>query len=255
MVDDTGKTPNRPRGHLPFNEEDLALAMGGEHDSYEEREVGACAVSYVKIFFTLVFAAPVAAFLAMAAMDIYPAVTEIVGIRAPEPLVIKAVEPVKSESASGEKLGKLIQSVEKSNKALVNAVNKQAAAVLKLANKKPGVIKVEAPNIKLEAPKNSKTQAVASPQIVVVKVPSQERFNLSYEKEKILKLSGVDLDDPVTDSNPFAKVKSRDALKEIVRSLDAIIAASRYHDEVGDFLKGNALKAKRFAAESLAKTK
>lgn len=264
-MEDSGETPKRTRAHLPLNEEDLALAMGEEMGHEERARHAALPFSFGKLFLSIVLAAPVAAVLVLAAMDLYPMISESIGLRQPEEkapaesVVERKEKP--SDSKTDEKLAKLMDSLAKFNKNLVTALNKQTDAVLKLANKKPDVIKVEAPELKLKTPEikvnvpERPAPVVEQPRIVVVKVPTMEKFDLAYEKRKVLELAGVDLDDPVTGPEPFENIKSREALKEVIRALDAIIAASRDHEEVSDFLKNNALEAKKHVQERLRKVK
>lgn len=251
--------PRRPRPGLPLNEEDLAMAMGMER----EEEEGAAApaappFSFAKLFVTIALAAPVAVFLAMMVMDLYPAFARMTGLReeaAGAQRIVKT-DAEKAKEKEGPLAG-LAEAIRASSRDIAAAVGRQTEAVLKLAGRKPDVVKVEAPEVRVKVPERAPApaQAAQRPKIVVVKVPTAEKFDLAYEKQKILELSGVDIDDPVSGSKPFDAVKSRDALKEVIRSLDAIIAASRDHAEVGDFLKGNALEAKKLARQALSRMK
>ncbi|MGK7345205.1 MAG: hypothetical protein ACNS63_05295 [Candidatus Nitrospinota bacterium M3_3B_026] len=258
MEKDEG-APRRSRPGLPLNEEDLAMAMGMEREE-EDRVHEAPAAppfSFAKLFVTIALAAPVAVFLALMVMDFYPGFARMAGLRE-EKIIAPEVEKAGAGESEKEKdpLAGLAESIQKSNRDLVAAVNRQTEAALKLAEKKPDVIKVEAPEVKIKPPSQAKAPVVEGPRIVVVKVPTAEKFDLAYEKKKILELSGVDLDDPISaSSKPFSAMESRDALKEVIRSLDEIIASSRDHEEVGEFLKNNALEAKKLARQALSRMK
>ena len=256
-TDETRK--RRPRPPLPLSEEDLTAVM--EEHSTEGTE---SASPFWRAVLSIVLAAPVAAFLVLIIIDIYPTFALKTGLREPPPISAPAMPAEPEPKKEDKQLEKLIKAFEKSNRALVKAISKQTGAVLKLAEKKPDVIKVEAPKIEkieVKVPKqaapgqNVERQAAAPPKIIVVKVPSGEKFDLEYEKRKILELANVDLDDPVTGPDVFQDVKSRDVLKEIIRSLNAIIAAARDHEEVSDFLKSNALEAKKRAVKRLSELK
>jgi hypothetical protein len=259
-------------GPLPLTDEDLASVMDKEYDE-SSAPAGAGPpvkkrrISYAKLFFTLVFAAPCAAFLTLAVMDVYklyspafpwaqkPVIAK--PVKKPAPEVKSKKQESKAQSIDTKKFADLIASLEKSNKSLIKALEKlgaaaeeqaktakkQTKALEKIAKAKPDVVKVSA-----------SSGGGDSQRIIVVKVPSREKFDLQYELQKVLTLSGVDLDDPVTSSS-FGSISSRDALKEILNSINAIIAASRDHAEVGEFLKSNALAAKKIVQARLKKIK
>ncbi len=258
-MDQRKKLGDREKDMFPLNEEDIAQAFGDVDTEPEEPVEKEHSTGFFRLFITIVLAAPVAAFLTLIVMDIYPPIAETIGLRSatitalPEDSVTK---PGKADSFTA-----LLKAMQKSNKSLAAAMNRQADAIKKLAAKKPGTVKVTIPPIKIpeikippiKFPAQPKAQvSITQQKIVVVRVPSREKFDLAYEKQKILELSGVDLDDPVTGSQIFSKIKSWDALKEVIRSLDDIIAAARDHDEVTDFLKANALKAKKYATKRLS---
>ncbi len=246
MKDDRDKTSRRKKMNLPLSDDDFALAYGESGADDLEYEEPFHPVSYIKLFFAIVFAAPVATFLALAVIDLYSGFAVSAGLRKPQPLPAPVVK--KEPSGESEKLLKLVEAFDKSNKKLLAAIGKQTEAIIKLAEKKPVTIKVE-------SPKGSGQVKAQPPKIVVVKVPSREKFDLNYEKQKVLELAGIDLDDPVTNSKPFNSIKSRDVLKELIRSFDLIIAAARDHDEVSDFLKSNAMTAKKYATRRLKKVR
>jgi len=239
---------------LPLNDEDLELAYGGssmdeEHDEYYAYQ----GISFIGLALAIILSAPVATFLALVVMDIYPDLAISVGLRNPEPAITQvAPAPVTKVAEREESLAKWIGAFEKSNRELVTAINKQSKTLADIANKKPDIIKVESEGARKSAPTQIK---VASPKVIVVKVPTREKFDLEYEKQKVLELSGVDLDDPVASSRPFDRIKSRDTLKELKRSLDLIISNARDHDEISDFMKKNALTAKRYVINRLRKTR
>ena len=222
------------KGPLPLSEDDLALAFGAAAESaHEPAPAPARGFSFVKLFFVIVLAAPLAATLALAAADGYERLAARLGMRpqsAPEAPSTAAIAP-------------LVAQLKASQDALAASMAKQTAAIAALAQRAS------------EPPAPTPAAAPAEPKIIVVKVPSRETFDLDYEKQKIRELAGIDMDDPITNSAPFDKLASRDAVKELIRSFDAIIAAARDHDEVSAFLKSNALEGKKHAARRLQKLK
>jgi hypothetical protein len=237
---------------LPISDEDLAMAYGGESDHDHYPAPTTSTISYKKLFLTVVLAAPIATLLCMFVIEIWPMMATGMGLR--DTVVTDMVTSATTEtkpSANFEKvMNKISSSIDLSNQRLTAALDRQSRAIVKIANKKPEVIKVnegagqKAPEIKVAVPKTN---------VIVVKVPSREKFDLAYEKQKVIELSGVDLDDPITSSKLFDRIKSRDVVKELIRSFNAIIAAARDHDEVSDFMKKNALTAKKHAARRLKK--
>ncbi len=266
---DGEETSPRVRVNLPLDDDDRAIIYGrretdnddGEKTDESRRPAVNGSISYLKLFLAIVLAAPFATLLALTVMELYPGgagdqetvVTEPVKLPDKEPAVV-AKQP-RPNNDQNVKIVAMLDSINKTNRSLVTALQKQTEAILKIAEKKPEAATGEetgpAPvqEIKVDIPK------MPPPKVIVVKVPSRDRFDLSYEKQKVLQLSGVDLDDPVTGAGQFGKIQSRDALKETIRSLDAIIAASRDHQEVSDFIKTNALAAKKFASQRLKSLK
>lgn len=248
----------RRRG-LPLAEDDIAQAFGRVKENLEPVEVenNTGGFSYPKLVLAIALSAPLATFLSLLVIDLYDPFAQSVGLRATQ--VIETSVVVEKKDSGDDKFTKLLGSIEKSNRQMVSAIKKQTTAitkqasaitkqgeaVTKLANKKPSVIKVEP----------ARAGKVPAPKLVVVRVPSHDKFELAYEKQKVLELSGLDLDDPVAGTNPFKSLNSRDALKETIRALDTIIAAAKDHAEVGDFLKSNSLKAKKYALKRLSKLK
>lgn len=236
------------RGGLRLNKEDEALAFGDiSDDSDFEAEAPVYAISYIKLFFTIVIAAPVAVLLSLMAFDFYSGVAVSLGLKNEPPAQAPLRPEPKPVAETNDKLGQWLSAFEKSNRKLTASLEKQTLAISKLADKKPQVIKVETPKVK-----ETKTRA---PKIIVVKVPTREKFDLNYEKQKIYELAGVDMDDPITSAKPFNVIKSRDVLKELIRSFDLIIAASRDHDEISDFLKSNAMTGKKHTTRRLKKVR
>lgn len=238
-MSDSGKPSGKRGGPLPLSEDDMATAFGGARPVDEQEHFAPVfAISYIKMFFTIILAAPFAALLVVIVLEGYDTVATVTGLR--QAPVIEEPEETADKSQmknfeENERFAKLVKAFERNNNKIVRAINKQTAATLKLANKKPDTIKV-------------------MPQkIVVVKVPTSEQFNLAYEKGKVLELAGIDLDDPVSGPAQFANVRSKAALREVIRSLDAIIKASKYDKKISSFLKGNALKAKKYAKQRLSK--
>jgi len=235
------------RGGLRLNKEDEALAYGElPEDSDFEAETHVHVVSYIKLFFTIVISAPVAVFLSLMVYDAYSGFAVSVGLKKEMP-VHESARPAPLVKTD-DKLGEWLNAFDKSNRRLGASLEKQTSAILKLANKKPQIVKVE------NRRKGKKTKA-SDTKIIVIKVPSREKFDLNYEKQKIYELAGVDMDDPITNAKPFNAIKSRDVLKELIRSFNLIIAASRDHDEVGDFLKNNAMTGKKHATRRLKKVR
>ncbi|HEB71416.1 MAG TPA: hypothetical protein ENI77_02200 [Nitrospirae bacterium] len=237
------------RGGLRLNKEDEALAYGEmSDDSDYEAETQAQVVSYIKLFFTIVISAPVAVLLSLIVYDVYSGVAVSLGLQK-ERIVQAPARPApleKKAAKTDDRSGEWIKAFAKSNRKLTASLEKQTSAILKLANRKPQIVKVE-------SRKQGKKKKVSNPKIIVIKVPSREKFDLNYEKQKVYELAGVDLDDPVTSAKPFNAIKSRDVLKELIRSFNLIIAASRDHDEVSDFLKSNAMTGKGYATLRLKK--
>lgn len=229
------------REGLPLHKEDEALAYGElSDDSDFDVETPVFVISYIRLFFTIVIAAPAAVLLSLMVHDIYSSVAVGVGLKN-EPPAQALIQPV-PEAKTDDRLGEWLSAFEKSNRELVASLEKQTAAILRLAEKKPGIIKVESPKGKAS-------------KIIVVKVPSREKFDLNYEKQKIYELAGVDMDDPITSAKLFNVIKSRDVLKELIRSFNLIIAASRDHDEISDFLKSNSMTGKKYATRRLKKVR
>ncbi len=238
------------KGGLRLHKEDEALAYGEIPDDGDfETEAQVFVVSYIKLFFTIVISAPVAVLLSLIVYDVYSGAAVSFGLKK-ERIVQAPVQPAPVVKTD-DKLGEWLSAFKKSNRKLVASLEKQTSAISKLANKKPQIVKIETP-IKVETPKGKKTKT-KEPRIIVIKVPSREKFDLNYEKQKIYELAGVDMDDPVTSAKPFNAIKSRDVLKELIRSFNLIIAASRDHDEVSDFLKSNAMTGKKYATRRLKK--
>lgn len=245
--------PGRGKARLPINEEDLALVYGGGEEAHEEELEAAAPFSFLKLFFTIIIAAPVATALSLAVGDVYDDFAKGVGLRkAPVPVIAQQpAEKPEDKTADSDYVRKLADALEglgKTNRSLVSAVNSQTKALEKMAAKKPDVVKVETgakvPDVKVDSPK-----------VIVVKVPSRERFDLEYEKRRILELAHIDIDDPVTGPGPFNKIGSREIIKELIRSFNAILAASRDHEEVSDILKENVLLGKKYALQRLKKLK
>ncbi|VAX17522.1 hypothetical protein MNBD_NITROSPINAE02-391 [hydrothermal vent metagenome] len=222
-------------GLLPLHDDDIPDAFGAKKQQpAESKPQQRRGVSYLLLFVTIVVAAPVAALLVLAVIDLYEPLSVKLGLKNEPAMVAPVASAINSDE--DERLAMWVELTKKNNKALVNSINKQTKAILKLAKKKPARIKV--PPAKVE--------------VIVVKVPTRESFSLEYEKKKLLDLAGVDLDDPVVESS-FDTVVSKQVLKEIIRSLDSIIKASRNNSAISSFQKSNALKAKKYAKKRLSK--
>ncbi|MBI4829708.1 MAG: hypothetical protein HY804_13040 [Nitrospinae bacterium] len=223
------------KGPLPLNEDDLALAFGAAAEAIREpAPPPAPGFSFIKLFIVIVLAAPLATVLALAAADGYE--------RYAKPLGFRASPAPAPEAPARDALAPLVAQFKALQDSLAAALNKQTEAIAALAGRA-----AESASPPAAAPAETK--------IIVVKVPSRETFDLDYEKQKIRELAGIDMDDPITNSAPFDKLASRDAVKELIRSFDAIIAAARDHDEVSAFLKSNALEGKKHATSRLRKLK
>lgn len=239
--------------HLPISEEDLG--EGTDYGLDEDRIDYGGGFSFVKLFFTILFAAPLATALALGVTDYYH---EIMGNEAElkVPVTAKvtapahAVAPQKTSGISSAEFGKMVKAIEKSNRLIASAIEKQSKSakkemetLAKIAKQKPTVVKVV-----------SQVGGKAKmPSIVVVRVPSKGKFDLDYELERILQLSEVDLDDPNISPEDFDQITSKPVLKEIIRALEYLIASAPTHPEIGDVLKKHAIKAKKYARARLGK--
>ena len=253
------------RNPLPLAEEDIRGSRAG--DPTVVRPVRRKAsVSFVKLFFTIIVAAPVAMVLSLAASDLYDkyapmakkpkeTAAEKIADQIPKPAPTK--EPDVAQGADTGKLASLIEALEKSNKNIATALDNQTKAVENQTKsiEAQGKALEKIANAKPQVSQASSARSGSTPKIIVVKVPSREKFDLQYELQKILTLSGVDLDDPLTSSHQFDAISSRGALKEVLGSLNTIIAASRNHAEVGEFLVQNSLKAKKYVQARLKKVR
>ncbi len=222
-------------GLLPLHDDDMPEAFGGAKPrSTEGKPQPGRGVSYLLLFLTIVLAAPIAALLVLVVTDLYGPLSEKLGLNNEPAIVVPAGAVANTQEE--ERLALWIKTIEKNNKALVYSINKQTKAILQLAKKKPGKIKIPPAKVK----------------VIVVKVPTKESFSLKYEKKKLLDLAGLDLDDPVVETS-FDTVSSKEVLKEIIRSLDSVIKASRNNSVISSFQKNNALKAKKYAKKRLSK--
>ena len=253
------------RNPLPLAEEDIRGSRAG--DPTVVRPVRRKAsVSFVKLFFTIIVAAPVAMVLSLAASDLYdqyapmakkPKATTADNIAEQTPAGALINKATPGDSADRVKLAFLIEALEKSNKSIATALDNQTKAVENQTKsiEAQGKALEKIANAKPQVAQASSARSGKTPKIIVVKVPSREKFDLQYELQKILTLSGVDLDDPITSSAQFDAISSRGALKEVLGSLNTIIAASRNHAEVGEFLVQNSLKAKKYVQARLKKVR
>jgi len=90
-------------------------------------------------------------------------------------------------------------------------------------------------------------------QKVVVLSPSEDyTFNYSFEKKKILEISGIDIDDPVIGSKAISKIKSSQVLIELIDTFNKIIMSGPQYN-VSSFRIKNIIEAKKQALKKLKK--
>lgn len=241
----------KKRGSLLLNETDIDDDMDDESHLHGSGG-GNHGFSFGKLFVTIVVAAPIAAILSLTAIDAYKSF-----MKESTEVSDETAESLKKVPTDQDKVAKIVSAINKSNgkvasaiKKQTEAINKQTAslrkqtdAIKKLANRKPDIINVEA--------KSGAAPVPVAPKVIVVKVPVSEKFDLAYEKQKVLDLVAVDLDDPVMSIKVFANVTSKEALREAINSFNAIIKASKTRKGITPFLKKNALSAKKFAGQRL----
>lgn len=223
----------KPRSRLTLNEEDLNAGTDVNSVSLIE------GLSYQKLFTTIVLAAPVAAVLAMFAVDVYSVVARKIGLRPENQIVIQQSKEAASEA---ELLRTAVQAVALSNREITAALEKQTAVLAKLSIREPAQPKEAAP-VKVQktepAAKETKKEKPAQ--------TDNEKPSVNDAKKKVQNLSGVDVGKAVK-SKAFDSIKSKETLKEIESALDVIIAGSKS----GDTIKKNAEKAKKLVAARLA---
>jgi hypothetical protein len=233
------------KGPLPVEEEDLAPVMGraGGEERPASLHHAPRPLTAGRLLVTLILAAPVATVLSAAALDLYAGLAPIGGPRpmaTDEPAAVEPAPAAMGKPSAGIDIARLADVFEKSDRRIAAALETQAAALAKLAERKPDVVTVEA--------------KAAAPTIMVVKVPTREVFDLAYEKKKILDMAGIDIDDPVTAADLFDDVTNRTVMKEVIRALDEI-ATHKDEPEVDSFLLSNVLTAKKHARDRLKKLK
>lgn len=229
-----GKT----RSRLPLNEDDLSIGGGGQDVSSVSLIEG---LSYKKLFMTIVAAAPVAAVLAMMATDIYSALAQKTGLRSESQI---GLQSPKEASKEDERLKSALDAIAKANKDIAVAMEKQTAALNRLASKDVAAIKsqkTETPQAKEIVKQEPKNEQPAQHAVKVKLSPSEAR-------KKVEELSGVNLNEPVASFKPFETIKSKEKLQEIADALDSVIAGAKS----GGTLKKNAEKAKKIVNGRLA---
>lgn len=70
------------------------------------------------------------------------------------------------------------------------------------------------------------------------------------EKSKVKELAGIDLDDPVTGSDKFGKIKSAEILSAVIHSFDRILLNASQNN-ISEFRLKNTLEAKKQALKRL----
>ena len=226
-------------GNIP-SEEELHRVLE-EHHNHDEAAFNYHGnYPFVKLFLAICLSAPVAAFLA----------TKVIANFGANP---GAIAPSINAQAGGEDLSALIASQEKSNIKIAEAIGAQTSALEKLTAAVSATLATKAPEPAADG--SEPTKAMEKTKVILVKAPTQEPFDLGYEKIKILDLCGVDLDDPISGPEAFSKIDNVEIIKEVIHSFDIILASSKDNKEVSAFIKGNALKGRKFAIEQLKKIK
>lgn len=229
-----GKT----RSRLPLNEDDLRTGGVGQDVSSVSLIEG---LSYKKLFLTIVVAAPVAAVLAMMATDIYSAIAKKIGLRPESQFILQAPKDAGKED---ERLKSSLDAIAKANKDTAVAIEKQTAALNRLASKDAAAIKsqkTESAQVKEPARQEPKSEKPAPH-------ASKGKLSVRDARERVEELSGVDLSEQVASFKPFESIKSKEKLQEIADALDSIIAGAKS----GGTLKKNAEKAKKIVNDRLA---
>jgi len=224
-------------GNLPSEEELLKTLEGHYHEDLLHRGDGI--YSYLKLFAAICLAAPVAVFFSMIVIS---------GFQPEEKLQPRSATPMgEPASSNSQQIDSLIGELEKSNSRIAAALATQTKALERIASRIPEATKGSV--------KSAQAGSAEGPKIIVVKVPVSEPFDLGYEKIKILQLCGVDLDDPISGPGKFAEMYNAEVVKEVIHSFDIILASSKNHKEVSAFIRGNALKGRKYSIEQLKKIK
>ncbi len=155
-----------------------------------------------------------------------------VGIIQPTPLTEKPIpaQPPEKKSDTGQ-LGSLVKAIQENTKS-----NRQLVETMVAGNKS-----IVANLAKL-------VKNFSDPKVVVINPGSVDGFTIKDEKQRILKLGGIDIDDPIVHKNAFSKIKSKKIMDALIRSFNRIL---EYQNEPGvsDFMVKNARKGKTLAIE------
>jgi len=88
----------------------------------------------------------------------------------------------------------------------------------------------------------------SAPKVVVINQGSVDGFTVKNEKQRILELGGIDIDDPIVHKNAFSKIKSKKIMDALIQSFNRILE-NQNEPGVSDFLVKNAKKGKTLAIE------
>lgn len=233
------------RSRLPLSDDDFRVgSMGQDVNSVSLIE----GLSYKKLFLTIVVAAPVAAVLAMISTDIYSAIAQKIGLRSESQIIIQPpVAPVKED----EHLKATIDGLVKANRNISAIVEKHTAALGRLASKEQASQTKDAPAIKTpkaETPPAKETARQEPKAEKPLQQAGKGKLSASEARDKVEKLSGVDIGEPVQSFKPFETIKSKEKLQEIADALDDAVLGAK----PGGTLKKNAEKAKKIVSARLA---
>lgn len=200
-------------------------------DQKLDRRVGAAITMprFVKVLL-LLFIAP---FIILTAADIYkgwiqPSLAQFGLGAAPQP----ASPGVKTEADN-------LQAVLKQNEALVK---KLATQNRELSKKLSSLIDLQKKQLKKEPFK-----------VIVIPGNGTETFSFKQEKKRLYEISGLDIDDPVSEKT-IGKVKSTEVLLAMIGSFNRILLNSD-HKSVSEFHLKNTAKAKRLTLKILRQLK
>ena len=169
----------------------------------------------------------VSPFIINAGNDLYDVVKAQLIVPVPE-----AVKPVASEKDD-------LRAVLKQNEALVETLAKQNRT---LSKKLTTLIEVQERIAKKDPDK-----------VVVFPSSSPTVFSMKREKKVLYEISGIDIDDPITEKS-IDKIKSVQILLAMVESFNRMLINSD-HSSVSDFHRKNIVKAKRLVIKKLRQTK
>lgn len=80
--------------------------------------------------------------------------------------------------------------------------------------------------------------------VVIIHPDYAGAFSYDAEKAKVKELSAIDLDDPVTGSDKFGKIKSVEVLSAVIESLDRILLNAA-QSNISEFRVKNVMEAKK----------